>query len=253
MPDLFDIKLVFTQIPDILKALPVTLEMVAFALLIGLALGALLAVIRISKIPVLSQLAVFFVSMMRGTPIIVQLYTSYFGIPILLRYINYYNGTDWNITKIPGIVFAVIALGLNSSAFDSEIIRSAILSVDKGQLEAGRSMGMSEWQVFWRIKFPQAAEVALLPLGNAVISLIKGTSLAFSCGVVEMAAEGKILAGRNYRYFEVYVSLGIIYWILTILLERIIKLIEKKIRVPEEAPAMKPAQLEKLNRSLELR
>ncbi len=253
MPDLFDIKLVFTQIPDILKALPVTLEMVAFALLIGFALGAILAVIRISKIPVLSQLAVFFVSLMRGTPIIVQLYTSYFGIPILLRYINYYNGTDWNITKIPGIVFAVIALGLNSSAFDSEIIRSAILSVDNGQLEAGRSMGMSEWQVFWRIKFPQAAEVALLPLGNSVISLIKGTSLAFSCGVVEMAAEGKILAGRNYRYFEVYVSLGIIYWILTILLERIIKLVEKKIRVPEEAPAMKPAQLERIKQRLELR
>ena len=253
MPDLFDIKLVFTQIPDILKALPVTLEMVAFALLIGFALGALLAVIRIAKIPVLSQIAVFFVSLMRGTPIIVQLYTSYFGIPILLRYINYYNGTDWNITKIPGIVFAVIALGLNSSAFDSEIIRSAILSVDKGQLEAGRSMGMSEWQVFWRIKFPQAAEVALLPLGNSVISLIKGTSLAFSCGVVEMAAEGKILAGRNYRYFEVYVSLGIIYWILTILLERIIKLIEKKIRVPEEAPVLKPAQLEKIKQRLELR
>lgn len=246
MPDLFNIKLVFTQIPRILEALPITLEMVAIALVIGFVLGAVIAVIRIAEIPVLSQLAVFFVSLMRGTPIIVQLYTAYFGIPILFRYINYYNNTNFNMNNVPGIVFAVIALGLNSSSFNSETIRSAIMSVDKGQIEAGRSMGMSDFQVFRRIIFPQAAEIALLPLGNSVISLIKGTSLAFTCGVVEMAAVGKIIAGRNYRYFEVYLSLGIIYWIITIVIEKLIKYAENKMRVPEEAPVTSKETVEVL-------
>ncbi len=236
MAKLFDGALVFTAIPDLLKYLPTTLFLTLIALFIGLVLGLIIAVIRINKIPVLSQLAVAFVSIMRGTPIIVQLYITYFGIPIALKYINYYYGTDYDINGIPGIVFAMVALGLNQSAFDSETIRSAILSVDKGQLEAAKSMGMSGWQVLKRVIIPQASTVALLPLGNSLIALIKGTSLAFTCSVVEITAAGKILAGKNYRYFEVYCSLAIIYWVITFIFERILKLIEKKISIPDEAP-----------------
>ncbi len=251
MPNLFDLKLVFTQIPKLLEELPVTLELVFFALIISFLLGVVIALIRVANVPVLSKIAVAFVSLMRGTPIIVQLYATYFGIPIFLRYVNYYRGTEYNVNGIPGIVFAIIALGLNHSAFDSETIRSAILSVDKGQIEAGKALGMSNFQVFRRIIFPQAGEVALLPLGNSIIGLIKGTSLAFSCGVVEMTAVGKILAGRNYRYFEVYVSLGIIYWVITLVLEFIIKRLEKKVRVPKEAPELKAEELEALRKNLQ--
>lgn len=236
MAKLFDGALVFTEIPDLLKYLPTTLYLTLIALVIGLALGLLIAIIRINKIPVLSQLAVAFVSIMRGTPIIVQLYITYFGIPIALKYINYNHGTDYDINGIPGIVFAMVALGLNQSAFDSETIRSAILSVDKGQLEAAKSMGMSALQVLKRVIIPQATTVALLPLGNSLIALIKGTSLAFTCSVVEITAAGKILAGKNYRYFEVYCSLAIIYWVITFILERILKAIENKISIPDEAP-----------------
>jgi len=251
MANIFDGKMVFKNIPVILKSLPVTLELTAFALVIGLLLGSLIALIRIAKVPVLSRIAVFFVSFLRGTPILVQLYASYFGIPIMLKYINYYHGTNFNINGIPGIVFAALALGLNQSAFDSEIIRSAIQSVDRGQLEAGHSMGMSSWQIFWRITFPQAGQIALLPLGNSLISLIKGTSLAFTCAVVEMTAEGKIIAGSNYRYFEVYLSLGIIYWVITIVLENIIKFIEKRITIPAEAPETSEALVREIELSLE--
>ncbi|MBO5153381.1 MAG: amino acid ABC transporter permease [Eubacterium sp.] len=236
MANLFDIKLVFTEIPDLLRYLPVTLELTAIAMLIGLSLGLIIAIIRMNKIPVLSQIAVAFVSVIRGTPIIVQLYITYFGIPIALKYINYYRGTDYNINNIPGILFAMIALGLNQSAFDSETIRSAIQSVDRGQIEAAKSMGMSGWQVLTRVIIPQAGAVALLPLGNSIIGLIKGTSLAFTCSVVEITAAGKILAGKNYRYFEVYCSLAIIYWVVTVILERFMKWLEKKISIPEEAP-----------------
>ena len=236
MAKLFDFKLVFTEIPDLLRYLPITLELTAVAMIIGLLLGLIIAVVRINKIPVLSQIAVAFVSIIRGTPIIVQLYIAYFGIPIALKYINYYNGTNYNINGIPGIIFAMVALGLNQSAFDSETITSAIQSVDKGQIEAAKSMGMTGWQVLKRVIIPQAGAVALLPLGNSVINLIKGTSLAFTCSVVEITAAGKILAGKNYRYFEVYCSLAIIYWVVTLVLERLVKWVEKKISIPEEAP-----------------
>ena len=236
MAKLFDGVLVFTEIPELIKYLPTTIYLTLIALVIGLSIGLVIAIIRINKVPVLSQLSVGFVSIMRGTPIIVQLYITYFGIPIALKYFNFYHGTNYDINEIPGIVFAMVALGLNQSAFDSETIRAAIMSVDKGQLEAAKSMGMSGIQILKRVILPQAGSVALLPLGNSLIGLIKGTSLAFTCSVVEITAAGKILAGKNYRYFEVYCSLAIIYWVITFVLERILKLIENKISIPDEAP-----------------
>lgn len=234
MAKLFDGKLVITEIPSLLEYLPTTLYLTLVALVFGLLIGLLIALIRMNKVPVLNQLAIAFVSIIRGTPIIVQLYITYFGIPIALKYFNFYHGTDFNINNIPGILFAMVALGLNQSAFDSETIRSSIQSVDKGQIEAAKSIGMSNGQVLRRVILPQAAAVALLPLGNSFIALIKGTSLAFTCSVIELTAAGKILAGRNYRYFEIYCSLAIIYWVITFILERVLALIEKKITIPEQ-------------------
>lgn len=111
-------------------------------------------------------------------------------------------------------------------------------ALPKGQIEAANALGMTYFQALRRVILPEAIVVALPSLGNSFIGLIKGTSLAFVCAVVEMTAAGKIIAGRTYRYFEVYVSLAIIYWIITIIVEQGIKLIEKKIRIPENAPAI---------------
>lgn len=234
MENLFDAKLVFEQIPSFLKYLPVTIELTAISLVIGWTVGLLLAIIKIKRIPVLRQIATVFVSAIRGTPILVQLYITYFGIPIALKYINYYFDLNWNINKVPAIIYAFVALGLNQSAFDSETIRAAFQSVDHGQLEAARSLGMSGFQVLRRCWLPQAIKVALPPLGNSLISLLKGTSLAFTCSIVEMTAQAKILAGRSYRYFEAYCSLAIIYWVLTIIIELVFKFIEKKMSIPDE-------------------
>ncbi len=242
MTKLFDISLVFTQLPKLTSYLYVNLEIAAIALVIGWAAGLVIALIRINNVPVLKTLAALFVSVIRGTPIIVQLYITYFGIPILLRYINYYNGTDFNINNIPGLVFAIIALGLNQSAFDSETIRASILSVDKGQIEAAKSMGMTRWQVLKRVLLPQAFSVAIPPLGNSLIGLIKGTSLVFVCGVIEMTAEGKILAGRTYRYFEMYCSVAIIYWLVTVIVEFIFKRLEKRFSVPDQVQPVKEGE-----------
>jgi len=120
----------------------------------------------------------------------------------------------------------------------AETIRSAFESVESGQIEAATSLGMTYGQTLRRIILPEALTVALPNLGNSFISLMKGTSLAFTCGVVEMTAEGKIIGGRSFRYFEVYLSLALIYWVLTVAVEQILKLVEKKTRIPEEAPEM---------------
>ncbi len=233
MPNLFDIKLVFEQIPDLLKYLPKTLEITILSMIIGLSIGLLFAIIKINKVPIVYRVTAILVSFLRGTPLLVQLYLTLYGIPILFRYINYYQGTDFKLDGIPPMLFVLVAFSLNEAAYNSETIRAAILSVDKGQKEAAMSLGMTSFQVLKRITLPEAFVVALPTFGNTLIGLMKGTSLAFACSVIEMTARGKIISGRNYRYFEVYVSLALIYWALTIVIEQLVRRIEKKISVPE--------------------
>lgn len=234
MAKLFDLELVFSQIPDLLKYLPVTLELAVVSMLLGLVLGLLLALVKIKKIPVLSQLTNFYISVIRGTPALVQLYIVYFGVPMVMKYLNTYHGFDFDISAIPGIACAILALGFNESAYNAETIRAALQSVDRGQIEAANSIGMTYFQTLRRIVLPEALTVALPNLGNAFIGLIKGTSLAFTCAVVDITAQGKILSGRTYRYFETYVSLAIIYWVITIVLEQLLKLIEKRMQLPDQ-------------------
>lgn len=234
MAKLFDFKQVFTNIPELIKFLPITLELAFIAVAIGLALGLLLAIIKIKKIPVLQQFAALYVSIVRGTPVLVQLYIVYFGVPMFFKYLNQKYGTNFAVAGIPGFVYAVLALGFNSSAFSSEMIRFALMSVGKGQLEAANALGMTYGQALRRIIIPEAMTVALPTIGNSLISAIKGTSLAFTCAVVEITAQGKIIGGRNYRYFEVYCSLAIIYWIVTLVIEQILKIAEKKLAIPEQ-------------------
>ncbi len=231
---IFDFKLVFKQIPDLLKYLPITMELAVASTFFGMLLGLLIAVIKIKKVKVLEKVATFYVSLVRGTPVLVQLYIAYFGVPMLLKYINQQTGSDLKVAAIPGFVYAVLALGFNQSAFDAEVFRAALQSVDKGQHEAAAALGMTGAQALRRIIIPEALTVALPSLGNSFINAIKGTSLAFTCSVIEMTAQGRILSGRNYRYFEVYVSLAIIYWLITIIIEKILKAVEKKIAVPEQ-------------------
>jgi polar amino acid transport system permease protein len=233
MADLFDFKIVFTNIPKILKYLPVTLEITVLATVFGLILALLIAIVKIKKIPVLKRIVQIYVSFMRGTPLIVQLYLTYYGIPMALKYINYYKGTNYTTNGISPIVFVVVTFALSEAAYNSESIRAAILSVDKGQIEAANSLGMTYPQVLRRIIIPEAVVVALPTLGNALISLLKGTSLAFVCAVIEMTAQGKILAGSSYRQFESYISLALIYWGLTIIIEKGLAVVERKFSIPD--------------------
>ncbi len=238
MGKLFDVSLVFSSIPELLTKLPITLELAVVSMLIGLGLGLVMAIIKMKKIRVLTQITNLLISLLRGTPVIVQLYVAFFGIPMMFKAINQQFGTNLAVANISGFVYAMIALGLNQSGFMAEIIRSALQSVDPGQIEAAHALGMTYPQTLRRIILPEAFEVALPTLGNSFISIIKGTSLAFTCAVVEITAQGQIIGGRTYRYFEVYVSLAIIYWLVTLVIEQIIRVIENKIRIPDQVRKM---------------
>ncbi len=234
MNDILDFRLVFTNIPHLLKYLPITLEIALISYVANLIIGLLVAIVKIKKTRVLYPIVSFYVSFTRGTPLLVQLYITYFGIPMILNLINYKFGTNFSTSFIPKIFFALAALSLNSAAFSSEFIRAAIESVDKGQLEACHSIGMTNFQTLRRIVIPEALVVAVPSLGNSLINMIKGTSLAFTCAVVEITAAGKIIASRNYRIFESYLSIAIIYWIITLIISRIFIIIEKKLKCNEQ-------------------
>lgn len=238
MPNLFDFSVVYKDFWGILRYLPVTLKLAAGAMLLGLTLGFFIAVVRMKNIPVLKHLIAFYISIIRGTPILVQLYVSYFGIPIFIKYLNYWNGTDFKIASIPPFVYALVALSFNQSALHAVTIQAALQAVNKGEIEAAAALGMTGAQRMFRIIIPEAVELAIPSLGNTLIGLVKGTSLAFSCGIIEMTAQGKIIAGADYRYFEAYVALAIIYWAITILIERIIHIILEVVRVPDSPKGM---------------
>ncbi len=239
MAKLFDLESVWKQIPEILKYLPTTLELAIISMILAMKVGMILAIIKEKKIPILQQIVNVYISIIRGTPIIVQLYIAYFGIPMIKKYIYLQNGLDYQGTNTNGMIYAVIALSINESAYIAEIFRGALVAVGSGQVEAANAIGMSYLQAFRRIIMPEMLTVALPGLGNSFIGLIKGTSLAFTCAVVEITAQGKIIGGRTYRYFEVYISLAIIYWIITLVTERIIKMIESKIQIPEQVNVLK--------------
>lgn len=136
-----------------------------------------------------------------------------------------------NVNNIPVIVFVFFAFILNVSAYLSETFRGAILAVDKGQIEAALSIGMNRWQATKRIVLPQAIVIALPNFGNSFISLIKDSSLAFVVSVVELMGKAKIVGAAGLNFFEVYIVVALIYWIICIIIERIMVYIERKIRI----------------------
>lgn len=232
---LFSWRAVFDAIPSILERLPLTIGLTLAGAVSGLILALLFAVIKINRVKVIYPIQAFFVSFLRGTPILVQLMLSYYGIPLLLKAINQRTGLDMNINAIPASVFAITAFAFNEAAYASETIRAAIQSVNSGEVEAAKSLGMTNKQIYSRVIIPNAAVVATPTLINSLIGLTKGTSLAFSAGIVEMYAQAQILGGGDYRYFERFISVSLIYWGVSFLIENLGLFIEKcmAIKPPE--------------------
>ncbi len=240
---IFNLRAVFDGIPQIIAKLPVTLGMTLGGAFFGLILALVFAIVKVNKVPVIYPIQAFFVSFLRGTPILVQLMLTYNGIPLILKAINLRFGTELNITDVPAGLFVIITFAFNEAAYASETIRAAIQSVDSGEIEAARSLGMTNRQVYSRIIIPNAAVVATPTLINTLIGLTKGTSLAFSAGITEIYAQAEILGGENYRYFERFLSVALIYWLVNILIEQFGRAVERKMSIdsPEgkvEVPAL---------------
>lgn len=230
MGKIFDLSYMLSTVPEIMAYLPVTLELALISGVIALILGFAVAMVRYFRVKILSQIALVYISFIRGTPAMVQLIVAYYGIPVFLKALNAQFGLNLSVNGVPASVFAIVALSLNSAAFMSETIRSALLSVDAGQLEACYSVNMTTRQALIRVILPQAFTVALPPLGNSFISLLKETSLVFYISVVEMMAAARIVGSRSFRFFEVYIVVALIYWGCCLILERLIALLEKRVR-----------------------
>jgi L-cystine transport system permease protein len=219
----FDIGFVFTAIPTILKALPLTIMILTLSLFFGTILGLLTTVMKLKKNPVSSAIATFYVSFIRGTPPLLQLYLVYYGLPSVLKAVGI-DINDWD-----KVFFAIVTFSMNSGAYLSEVMRSAYLSVDKGQQEAAFSVGMGSIQAFKRIIFPQAFAIALPNLGNTVIQLFKETSLAFIIGVNDIMGEAQLIIARGYgvKQFETFIAVSLIYWGICIAMEKSFYSLEK--------------------------
>ena len=228
MGKIFDFQFMVKIIPSILRGIPYTLGIAVVGFGFGLILGLFGALFRIYRTPVLHRLTGVYVSFIRGTPLVVQILLIYYAFPILLKVINQQFGTNFNVSWIPAVIFMFVAYSLNAGAYLTESIRASILAIDKGQMEAALSVGMSMRQAMVRIVLSQAARISLPIFANFFIGLLKDTSLAFTAAVPEIMGQAKIQAGRASRFFEAYIDAALIYWIICFILERIVARIEKK-------------------------
>ncbi|HEX3039374.1 MAG TPA: amino acid ABC transporter permease [Caproiciproducens sp.] len=234
MGKIFDVQFMIESIPAILTGIPDTLSIAFVAFAMGTVIGFAGALVKIYRVPVLRRMTDVYVSFVRGTPLIVQIFLIYYGIPILLRIINQKFGTNLDVSQISATAFMFVAFSLNAGAYLTETIRSAILAVDKGQMEAAYSVGMGSSQAMVRIILPQALKVGLPNISNSFIGLLKDTSLAFAASVSEIMGQAKIVAGRASRFFEAYIVAAVIYWIICILFEQVVKRVEAQVRKNEK-------------------
>ena len=209
--------------PKILSRFPVTLLIVVVSVAGGLVLGFILAAARIFKIPVLKELAALYISFVRGTPILVQLFVVYYGLPLLVAPL----GVD--INHWSKLFFVLVTYLLNDGAFMSEIIRSSIESVPKGQLEAAASVGLTTFQTYKRIIIPQAFKIAAPAFGTRVIGSFQATAMAFTLGIIDIMGQVKAIGTRTNRVLEGYVDAAIIFIIVSYLLERLFTWMEHRL------------------------
>jgi L-cystine transport system permease protein len=215
--DFFSFRRVIEYFPKVLSKLPVTLNIVLVSIGIAVILATAIATIRIKKLPVLSQLAATYVSFVRGTPILVQLFLVYYGMPLLITFFAGKNITsEWN-----KLIFVYIAYGLNEAGFLSEHIRAAILSVPSGQSEAGYSVGLTGIQTFFRIVLPQASRVLIPGFSTMLVGLLPATSLAYMLGVTDMMGKVKAIGTVTFHTLEGYFCAAVIFVLASFVLERI--------------------------------
>jgi polar amino acid transport system permease protein len=219
----------------LMRGIGVTVMVTLIAFGAASVLGLMLALAGMSRFIVLRQIARLYIEIVRGIPIMVLLlYVAFAAAPALVYAVNWvqewFGFELWRTRDFPLIARAIIALTIAYSAFLAEVFRAGLLSVEKGQIEAAQSLGLNGWQRFRHIVFPQAFRTILPPLGNDFVAMVKDSSLVSVLGVADITQLGKVMAAGNFRYFETYNVVALVYLTMTIALSLALRQLEKKLR-----------------------
>ncbi|MGI5854259.1 MAG: amino acid ABC transporter permease [Bacillota bacterium] len=217
---MFDFQLLWKNMPYLVDGAVISLKVTVFAIAFGIVLGLIVALGRLSGSRVLRFICTAFVEFIRGTPLLVQIYIVYFALPQL----------GIQLGPIPA---GVLAIGVNSGAYNSEIFRAGIQSIDKGQTEAAKSQGLTYWQTMRYIILPQALRRIIPPLGNEFVTLIKDSSLVSIMSVHELTFRAKLVAARSFNYFTMYIGTAIVYFAMTFITSKLLGLLERRLRVSD--------------------
>lgn len=225
---MIDFEFLAEAFPQVLASVPVTLLLVFISIPIGWVLGILIALVKNAKVPALYQIATVFVSFMRSVPMVIILFVSYYSTPLIIQSYLTSIGLSADISSVPAVAYAIAAFVLEQAAYSSEVFRSAILAVDKGQIEAAQSVGMTKPVAYVRIVLPQAITSALPNLNGLFVGLVQGTSLAYFVGVYEVMATSTLLANASYAYIEAYFMATVVYEVLSFVFNRVFRVIETR-------------------------
>lgn len=212
----FNFQLILDSLPLLLSGALITIEITALAVGIGFFIGLCVGVARLSSIKLLKYMAIVYADTIRGTPLLIQIFLIYFALPMIIG------------RQIDPFVAAVVACSINSGAYVSEIFRAGIQAIDKGQMEAARSLGLSWWQAMRFIILPQAFNKILPPLGNEFIAMLKDTSLVSVIGFEELTRRGQLIIAKTYGSFEIWSTVALIYLVMTVSISQLVSFLEKR-------------------------
>ena len=217
----FNFDLVVNSFPLLLVGAGVTIKITALSVALGVVIGLFVGIARISRIKLLRVLAAIYVDFFRGTPLLVQIFLVYFALPVITG------------QRVDPFVAAIGSCGINSGAYVAEIFRAGIQSIDKGQMEAGRSLGMTWVQTMRYIIVPQAFKRVIPPLGNEFIALLKDSSLVSVIGFEELTRRGQLIIAKTYGSLEIWLSVAVIYLATTLTISRFVAYLERRYKTDD--------------------
>ena len=213
----FNVDLMINSLPLLIVGAGITVQITAISVGLGLVIGMFVGISRICHVKVLRALATVYIDFLRGTPLLVQIFLIYFALPMVVG------------QRVDPFIAAITACGINSGAYIAEIFRAGIQAIDEGQMEAGRSLGMTWVQTMRYIIVPQAFKNIVPPLGNEFIALLKDSSLVSVIGFEELTRRGQLIIARTYGSLEIWITVALIYLVMTLTISRFVSYMEKRL------------------------
>lgn len=212
-----NVDLMINSLPLLIVGAGITIQITAISVGLGLIIGMFVGIARICNVKVLRALAAVYIDFLRGTPLLVQIFLIYFALPMVVG------------QRVDPFIAAITACGINSGAYIAEIFRAGIQAIDEGQMEAGRSLGMTWVQTMRYIIVPQAFKNIVPPLGNEFIALLKDSSLVSVIGFEELTRRGQLIIARTYGSLEIWITVALIYLVMTLTISRFVSYMEKRL------------------------